>query len=68
MSKRIRKILLSFSCMILFFGVSVIAANNSNASSEVYKPFAEISDLTVNKKNFKQGDTLEYSLKIKDLD
>lgn len=68
MFKKIKKVLLIFSCMTLFSGVSVTAANNSNISSEVYKPFAEISDLTVNKQNFKPGDTLEYSLKIKDLD
>ena len=46
----------------------VYAQEMAGEVADVYEPFAEVSDLMVNKENFKPGDTLEYRLKIKDLD
>lgn len=69
MKNIVKKWVWLFVCsLLLVSGISVSAGELGAQNQTVYKPFVEVTNITVNGGNFKPGDTLKYSLTITDID
>lgn len=56
-----------FICMVMLFVLPVMRTNADTVTKSTYVSPVEITDYKMNKKSFKKGDKIKYSMTIKDI-